>query len=160
MLHPVLCRGRDSLQTHRLHPAYRRGMKGLNKREGVSSYCCTNKVRQHVLQRSTTWVVVATSSHMHSHSPMLSLSLSPLHLNTLHHKQHRQTNKIRVRHEVRGRVRDRGREIIPENLEVVDEKCHKILTKEERGNVYGTKDNFGYDDSQRGENLVKRFYDD
>ena len=54
----------------------------------------------------------------------------------------------------------RGGSTIPENLEVVDEKCHKILTKEERGNVYGTKDNFGYDDSQRGENLVKRFYDD
>ena len=52
----------------------------------------------------------------------------------------------------------RGGPTRPENLEVVDDRCHKILTYEERGDGFGRKEDFGYSDSKRGENLVKKFY--
>ena len=52
----------------------------------------------------------------------------------------------------------RGGPTHPVNLEALHKKCHDETGAEERGNEYGTKGNFGYDDEKRGNDLVNGFY--
>jgi hypothetical protein len=52
----------------------------------------------------------------------------------------------------------RGGPTQPYNLEALDKECHAEETENERGDGYGKKGRFGYDDEKRGTNLVKRFF--
>ena len=44
------------------------------------------------------------------------------------------------------------------NMEALDKECHAEETENERGDGYGKKGRFGYDDEKRGTNLIKRFF--
>ena len=44
------------------------------------------------------------------------------------------------------------------NISMVDEKCHDKMSAEQRGDEYGKYGHFGHDDSKKGENLVKKFW--